>query len=123
MLVNNKNVFKNKSVSKSTGSITIDLQYLSVQQAKCLIEMFDTPEDYAENFSTIKAITRGLNRIIIDTKPGLKSPIGRMFHTVNEIQGVLMREDMKDHHRILDSSGLMPDPWIGFKAEKGGESC
>ena len=85
--------------------------------------MFDSPDEYAENFSAIKAITRGLNNFLLENKPGINSPIGRMFNTVNEMQGTLMRDSMQEHQRILDASGLMPDQWRGFNPTKGGASC
>jgi hypothetical protein len=123
MLIKNNVTNQQLATSETTGTITIDLQYLSVEQAKSLISMFDSPQEYAENFSAIKAITRGLDKLILETDPALKTPIRRMFHTVNEIQGTLMRDNMQEHQRIIDGSGLMPDAWHVFHSKKGGESC
>lgn len=112
-----------KGVAVENNRIIIDLQYLTTDQARHLINMFDSPEAYAENFSAIKAITRGLYKVIEDNKPKEKSPIVRMFHTVNEMQGMLMLDDMQEHERIIMKSGLMPNPWYGFRRRKGGEGC
>lgn len=92
--------------------VIIDLKYINADQASSLIRMFDSPEAYAENFSAIKAISRGLYKIIEDHSPTDDSQISRMFYTVNEIQGKLMLDDMQEHERIISSSGLMPDPYV-----------
>jgi hypothetical protein len=97
--------------SKPTAQLTIDLHYLNPDQARQLLKMFDSPEAYAENFSALKAITRGLYKIIDDSKPNDESPVIRMFHTVNNMQGILLLDDMQEVDRIIYNSGLMPDAW------------
>lgn len=131
MLVRKESIMKSNSTdknkivraAKSAERVIIDLQYLTADQARYLIKMFDSPEAYAENFSAIKAITRGLYRLLENTDPPEKSPLLRMFRTVNDIQGGLMLDDMHEHERILQDSGLMPDPWYGFRSKKGAQSC
>jgi len=108
---------------KPTNQIIIDLQYLTAEQATSLIKMFDSPKDYAENFSAIKAITRGLFNIILETRPEKGSPIGRLFDTVNDMQDAIMLDDMQENERILRQSGLMPNTWSGFgKREEAGHA-
>ncbi len=97
--------------SKPAAQITIDLHYLNPDQARQLLKMFDSPEAYAENFSALKAITRGLYKIIDDSKPDEASPIPRMFHTVNNLQDLLLLDNMQEVDRIIYNSGLMPDVW------------
>jgi hypothetical protein len=122
-MLNNHKIEGNQDLpSKSNTRIIIDLQYLTTDQARQLIEMFDSPEAYAENFSAIKAITRGLYKVIEDTHAKIETPIARMFHVVNEMQGTLMRDDMREHERIINNSGLMPDPWCYFRSRKGGSA-
>lgn len=111
-----------KPGSIASERIVLDLEYLSADQAKQLIEMFDSPEAYAENFSALKAITRGLYKIIEDTKPKVESPLGRMFRTVNNLQGLLLLHDMQEVDRIIRSSGLMPNSWFSFGYKKGGQN-
>lgn len=113
-----KFVTKQNLLSNKTEKLSIDLQYLTADQARQLIKMFDSPEAYAENFSAIKAITRGLYKVIEDTKPTPASQIGRMFHTVNNMQSLLLLDDMQEVERIISSSGLMPDPWYGFRSQR-----
>lgn len=102
------------------NTITIDLKYITAKQAKQLIKMFDSPDAYAENFSAIKAITRGLHKIIMDSNPVGNTPIMRMFRTVNDMQGTLMLDDVQEHERIINNSGLMPNLWDSFRSKKGG---
>jgi hypothetical protein len=112
-----------QAASKPVKSISIDLQFLSPDQARQLIKMFDSPEAYAENFSALKAITRGLYKIIDDSLPPAENPISRMFNTVNNLQGLLLLDDAQEVDRIVNASGLMPNVWYGFKSRKGGVSC
>ena len=100
------------------NKLSTELQYLTIDQARQLIEMFDNPEAYAENFSALKAITRGLYKVIQDTNLSTTSPVGRMFKTVNNLQGILLLNDPQEVERILSVSGLMPDPWYGFRSRK-----
>jgi hypothetical protein len=123
MLSTSKAITKQNSVSKPVEKLTIDLQYLTADQARNLIQMFDSPEAYAENFSAVKAITRGLYKLLENTNPPERSPILRMFHTVNNMQGTLMLDEMHEHERIITDSYLMPDAWYGFRQKKGGPSC
>lgn len=85
-----------------------DLKYITADQAWQLIQMFDSPEAYAENFSAIKVITRGLYKIIEDTNQPSDSKVVRMFNTVNHLQGLLFLDDMQEVDRIIGESGLMP---------------
>lgn len=103
--------------------IVIELQYLNADQARCLIKMFDSPEAYAENFSAIKAITRGLFKALHNTNQKATTPIVRIFNVVNSMQDTLMLDDMQENERILNASGLMPDWWYGFGYQKGGSGC
>jgi hypothetical protein len=105
---------------KPVHSITIDLQFLGPDQARQLIKMFDSAEAYAENFSALKALTRGLYKIIDDSRPPAESPVSRMFHTVNNLQGLLLLDDAQEVDRIINGSGLMPNVWYGFNSRKGG---
>jgi hypothetical protein len=107
------------AVSKKPQRITIDLQYLNAAQAQQLIKMFDDPEAYAENFSALKAITKGLYKIILESKPDPDSPLPRMFHTVNNLQGILLLDDMQEVDRITRNSGLMPYVGFGDRSQKG----
>lgn len=115
------NCIDNTTISpsaKPAKRIVIDLQYLNADQARQLINMFDSPEAYAENFSALKAITRGLYNLIQDKGFHDNNQIGRMFHTVNNLQGWLLLDDMQEVSRILEDSGLMPDPWHGFRENR-----
>lgn len=118
MEINSNLVIKQNLLTNRNEQININLQYLTADQAKYLIEMFDSPEAYAENFSAIKAISSGLYNVLENMNPPEKSPILRMFHIVNNMQGTLMLDDMQEHERILKESGLMPDPWNGFRSNK-----
>lgn len=100
-----------------------DLNYITPRQLRIIIDMFDTPEAYAENFSALKAIARGLYNLIQDKGFHNNNQIERMFHAVNNLQGILYPEDPEEGHRILQDSGLMPDPWQQFRSPKGGASC
>lgn len=97
--------------SKSTKptKCIIDLQYLNADQARQLINMFDTPQAYSENFSALKAITKGLYKLIQDGGHNKNQKTIRMFNTVNDLQGILLLENMQEVERILLDSGLMPD--------------
>lgn len=88
--------------------LSIDLGYLSADQARKIIRMFDTPEAYAENFSALKVITRGLYKVIEDKQLEPESQLGRMFKTVNGLQSALLPDDINEVDRIISNSGLMP---------------
>lgn len=104
-----------ESSSAKSTKFSIDLQYLNVDQARQLINMFDTAEAYAENFSALKAITRGLYKLIQDGGHDQNQKTIRMFHTVNNLQAILLLEDMQEVERILCNSGQMPAPWNSFR--------
>lgn len=101
-------------------SIVIDLKYLNADQARSLIKMFDSQEAYAENFSAIKAITRGMFNVLHNTNQKAATPIVRIFNVVNSMQDTLMLDDMQENDRIVNASGLMPNCWYGFGYQKGG---
>ncbi|GGG93521.1 hypothetical protein [Pedobacter zeae] len=121
------------------ASLTIDLNYITEDQARQVIKMFDSPEEYQRNFSAIKAITRGMFKLICNERGNHK--IKGMFDTVNNLQGILLLEDSQEVERILEASGLMPDVWQShvpvninmndlpvinvdeMYGKKGGESC
>lgn len=92
-------------------NLTIDLQYITPDQARQVIGMFDGPEQYRKNFSALKAITRGLFKLLCE---GGNPKIQGMFNTVNDLQGILLLDDMQEVDRILSASCLMPDVWQGF---------
>lgn len=118
MKSNNVKNSKALATGNAPERVTIDLKYLTADQARQLINMFDSPEAYAENFSAIKAITRGLYKVIEETKPTSASQIGRMFKTVNTLQSTLLLDNMQEVERIISSSGLMPDPWYRFRSQR-----
>ncbi|WP_256004868.1 hypothetical protein [Pedobacter deserti] len=102
-------------VKTETGQhVNLKLRYLNADQVRRLIKMFDSAEAYAENFSALKAITKGLYKLIEDS-PDDQSRIVRMFRTVNSMQGALLLDDADEVERIVSRSGLMPDPWGGFR--------
>jgi hypothetical protein len=112
VMENSKSTNSNLSISaKPVEEVTLNLKYLTATQAQELINMFDSPEAYAENFSALKGITRGLYKIIDDTNPSDGDPVSRMFHTVNNLQGILLLDDMQEVERIIHNSGLMPNVW------------
>ncbi|GEM_PF-4247014 len=101
--------------------VTMNLNYITPDQAQQLIDMFDSPEAYAENFSALRAITTGLYKILLDTNVNERTQIGRMFSVVNNMQGILLRDDMKEVWRITEASGLMPYVGFGHRQQKGGD--
>ncbi|WP_285008795.1 hypothetical protein [Pedobacter faecalis] len=98
---------------ETSQHVNLKLRYLNAEQVRRLIKMFDSAEAYAENFSALKAITRGLYKLIEDS-PDDQSRIARMFRTVNNMQGALLLDNADEVERIVSRSGLMPDPWGGF---------
>jgi len=94
------------------ANLTINLEYITPDQARQVLEMFDGPEQYQKNFSAIKAITRGMFKLLCEGGPNQK--IQGMFNTVNDLQSILLLDDMQEVDRILNASNLMPDVWKGF---------
>lgn len=82
--------------------------------------MFDSPEAYAENFSAIKIITRGLYKIIKDTNQPSDSKVGRMFSTVNDLQGLLLLDNMQEVDRIIRESGAKEGLLLYYRPAGGG---
>lgn len=112
----------NSPANSDPIEFTIKLNYLNAGQAGMVLSMFDNEEDFAEYFSALKAITRGLYKILEDCD-FKEDKIKRMFKVVNELQGRLLPEDMQQTEQILKDSGLMPDPWQNYRKTKGGNSC
>lgn len=115
----------NVKITPITGTseakqVTLNLNYITPTQAQDLIEMFDSPEAYAENFSALKAITRGLFLIAQEGGQGSNTNLERMFNTVNIMQAILAPENYSDMMLILLKSGLMPDNSVYSRMRKGG---
>ena len=100
--------------ASEANQVTLNLNYITPAQAQNLVEMFDSAEAYAENFSALKAITKGLYKILTDTSANERTQIGRMFSVVNTMQAILLLEDMNEVWRITETSGLIPNTWPGF---------
>ncbi|MBC8984765.1 hypothetical protein H9X96_03140 [Pedobacter sp. N36a] len=116
-------IMLNKGGSKVKPSkFTTDLNFITPSQASRILKMFDSPEAYAENFAALKAITRGLYKLIDDNGYDNNDQVARMFQTVNRLQGILLLDDIQEVDRILRESSLMPDPWFGFRGN-GEEGC
>lgn len=96
---------------KQTVKLKFELKYLSEKQAAQLLKMFDSPESFAENFSALKTVSRGLYKIIEENNVHLDDPLARMFKTVNDLQAWLYPDDIHEAERILQESGMVPNTW------------